>query len=152
MTNEVFRKAMHLQCTHEEKSLPSARPRKQLNENRKADKAWCCLWIQVKIDLWTVSAPDLPLAKASHSHHLVQTFQANFPRSATQITVCVSEGGNSLALHPARAKQCQMNGWRTSNIPPRKYSPPKNQNSSEMFKYSVKIRVFEIQSCTLLIQ
>lgn len=34
--------------------------------------------IQVKINLWTVGAPDLPLAKVSHSHHLVQTFQTNF--------------------------------------------------------------------------
>lgn len=76
--------------------------------------------IQVKINLWTVGAPDLPLAKVSHSHHLVQTFQTNFSLSSYQQykspSVCVWIGGreeeegygwvgwgDSLALHPARA-------------------------------------------------
>lgn len=82
-------KAVHLQSPLQKKkkvslSLSFTRPLKQLMEI----EVWqglifffCCFFtfpppIQVKINLWTLDAPDLPLAKVSHSHHLGQTFQA----------------------------------------------------------------------------
>lgn len=98
--------------------------------------------VLVKINLWTVGAPDLLLAKVSHSHHLVQTFQTNLSSiSNTNHHLCVSEGGNSLALRPARANSAIWTDDRMYLTYHQKYSPPKI-NSSEMFKYSVKKKRF----------
>lgn len=104
-----------------------------MNENRRLTRPGV-----VKINLWTVGAPDLLLAKVSHSHHLVQTFQTNLSSiSNTNHHLCVSEGGNSLALRPARANSAIWTDDRMYLTYHQKYSPPKI-NSSEMFKYSVK--------------